>query len=131
MNRRYVWITHNGKSALEHVVVAERAIGKELPSGAEVHHVDGNGLNNDPSNLVICPSKDYHKLLHVRQRALEASGNPESRKCHFCKKWDVPSQMRLIVLNGSPERYEHGECQRRYQRDRFAKLKLKVASVAA
>jgi CRISPR/Cas system-associated exonuclease Cas4 (RecB family) len=48
-----------------HVAVAEAALGKKLPKGAVVHHVDLNPLNNDASNLVVCPSQSYHLLLHA------------------------------------------------------------------
>lgn len=48
--------------------LAELALGKNLPKGACVHHVDGNPLNNESSNLVICPSHAYHMLLHKRLR---------------------------------------------------------------
>jgi len=48
--------------------IAEQALGKPLPKGALVHHADGNALNNDPENLVICPDNAYHNLLHKRLR---------------------------------------------------------------
>lgn len=52
-----------------HVLVAERALGKHLPKGAIVHHVDGDTRNNTPSNLVICQNQAYHCLLHKLARA--------------------------------------------------------------
>lgn len=84
----------NHERTYEHVTVAERVLGKPLPPGAIVHHVDGNPANNAPSNLVICPDQAYHLLLHVRQRAIEACGNPNYRKCMVCKRWDDPKNMK-------------------------------------
>lgn len=73
----------------KHVEVAERALGKPLPVGAEVHHVDGIKRNNDPRNLVICQDTAYHRLLHIRAEVLKAGGNPNlqrlCRKCGQCK----------------------------------------------
>ena len=125
MQPRYNWITHEGKSALEHVVIASRALGKPLPKGAQIHHVDEDGHNNANANLVICPSKDYHKLLHVRMRALAATGNANWLKCHFCQQWDDPTTMRMIYLYGKEERMEHAECQMEYQRKQYHARKRK------
>jgi hypothetical protein len=71
---------------LDHVLVAEAALGKALPAGAEVHHVDENTLNNAGRNLVICQDRAYHKLLHARTRIVKAGGNPNTeRVCSRCK----------------------------------------------
>jgi hypothetical protein len=78
----------NGITRLEHRVIAERALGHALPPKSVVHHVDGNRLNNSPSNLVICPDESYHNLLHRRQKALDACGNAEYKQCRYCKEYD-------------------------------------------
>lgn len=71
---------------VEHVLIAEAALGKRLPIGSEVHHVDENTLNNASSNLVICQDKAYHKLLHVRARVVRAGGDPNTeRVCSTCR----------------------------------------------
>lgn len=76
----------NGVSKLVHVIVAEAALGKSLPQGAVIHHVDGNNQNNSPSNLVICQDQAYHMLLHARQRVYDAGGDPNTQKiCTACK----------------------------------------------
>mgnify|MGYP003344484224 CR=1 FL=1 len=74
-------------SGYVHVEIATRALKRELPEGAEVHHVDGNKLNNEPSNLVICHDSAYHALLHVRTRIVRAGGNPNTHAlCSTCKE---------------------------------------------
>ena len=74
----------DGVKKFEHVRIAESALGKELPAGAVVHHVDGSRDNNSNDNLVVCPDRAYHNLLHARMDAVNASGNPDFRKCRWC-----------------------------------------------
>jgi hypothetical protein len=73
-----------------HVVIAERALGKPLPAGAQVHHVDGDRYNNNPTNLVVCQDQSYHWLLHRRRAALIATGDPNKVRCWHCQAWDDP-----------------------------------------
>ena len=47
----------------EHRLIWEQANGRELLSGEDVHHIDNNKDNNDPSNLVAI-SKGLHTFLH-------------------------------------------------------------------
>lgn len=82
------------KHQLEHIIVAEKALGRKLPKGAEVHHVDENRLNNVGSNLVICPDIAYHKLLHRRTNAINAGCPPHWRKCMLCGEYGDPETMK-------------------------------------
>lgn len=67
-----------------HRVRAERALGKPLPDGAEVHHLDGT--KNADAPLVICQDVAYHRLLHMRERLLRRGGNPNTEKwCSDCR----------------------------------------------
>ena len=76
----------HGSSLPEHMLIAERALGKPLPPKAQIHHADENPRNNTPSNLVICQDRTYHKLLHFRARIVRAGGNPDTEKiCSTCK----------------------------------------------
>jgi hypothetical protein len=110
----YLRIKVDGKRRLEHLVIAEKALGRPLPPGVEVHHVDKDGANNAGSNLVICTAA-YHKLLHQRMRAQEACGNPNWRKCMYCNTFDDPANLLARGLSMA-----HRDCYNEYQRDRRA-----------
>ncbi len=51
-----------------HRMIAERALGRPLPKGAEVHHWNMDKTNNRNLNLVICQDTAYHNLLHARMK---------------------------------------------------------------
>ena len=85
---------------LEHIVIAEKALGKYLPAGAEVHHVDSVRDNNANTNLVICQDSKYHRLLHTRKRVYEAGGNPNTDLwCSRCQR-PRPSALFRIRVSG-------------------------------
>ena len=82
----YRKVTIYGRRVNLHQAVAERALGRRLPKGAQVHHVDENPRNNANTNLVICQDMAYHKLLHMRANVLRAGGNPNTDLfCHKCR----------------------------------------------
>lgn len=62
--------SHNRKA--EHRLVMEEHLGRELSSNEIVHHIDGNKLNNDISNLVLT-TRSQHIEEH-RQDLLIAKG---------------------------------------------------------
>jgi hypothetical protein len=70
MNNGYLKLYIDGRQVLAHTYIAEKALGRRLPKGACMHHIDGNRLNNDPHNLVLCPSREYHDLIHKRSKRL-------------------------------------------------------------
>ena len=92
---------------LEHVLVAERALGHALPTGAEVHHVNGCPTDNRPSNLVICPDHAYHMVIHRRARALAACGHAGWYRCRYCRRWDDP---RSLSVAARPSHSYHPIC---------------------
>jgi hypothetical protein len=49
------------KRVFEHILVAEQKIGRPLVKGEEVHHVDLDKQNNDPSNLMVVSASEHQK----------------------------------------------------------------------
>lgn len=107
----------------EYVLIAEKALGKSLVVGQEVHHVDNNKINNKNNNLVICENQKYHGLLHVRTKALKKSGNANNMKCEYCKKWD--DLKNLFQRNKKRNGYAHKQCATNYAKERWIKIKNK------
>jgi len=59
------WVYNTSKKV--HTAIAEKVLGRRLMSNECVHHIDGNGLNNLHSNLLIC-TRSLHTGLHNRMK---------------------------------------------------------------
>lgn len=107
----YVAVAKDGKKKQAHVLIVESILGHALPPGAVVHHVNEVKTDNTPTNLVVCPSNAYHKLLHQRMDSLKACGNASHRKCPFCKQYSAPESM---THNKSSRYFYHAACKTSY-----------------
>ena len=52
----------------EHIIIAEKLLGKSLPPQACIHHY---GKTDDNFKIVICQDHSYHMLLHGRERVMQ------------------------------------------------------------
>lgn len=70
---------------LEHIEIAEAALGRHLEVAHPVHHHNEIRSDNSNGNLVICEDKSYHHILHSRMRILAMGGDPDLHKwCPRC-----------------------------------------------
>lgn len=92
-----------GNHVLEHILIAEKALGKPLPSKSVVHHYSSE-------QLIICQDQAYHMLLHRRTKALNSCGYASWRKCRCCKQYDAPEK--LHILPSGPA--YHSDCQKKH-----------------
>lgn len=53
--------TNNG-AVFEHILIAEKKIGRYLAKGEIVHHIDGDKTNNSPDNLLVCTRSEHVKI---------------------------------------------------------------------
>jgi hypothetical protein len=118
--RGHFLITRNEKQVGEHVLIAERALGRPLPKAAVVHHSNENGLDNRNSNLVICENQGYHNIIHGRLNAFKATGDPHKKPCRVCHQYDD----RVNLTKNGTSHY-HKSCNTEYYRIRRA-LTLEV-----
>ena len=54
----------NHKYKREHILVMEQYLGRTLLSSEEIHHLDGNGLNNNLDNLLLVTKSEHLKIEH-------------------------------------------------------------------
>ncbi len=115
-------ISHNGYRIFgeggvdqrEHVMIVERILGRKLPPGVEIHHHNEDPSDNRPGNLVVCQDRAYHMLLHRSMRAKKACGNPNWRRCAYCKQYSDPKLMKFLNTGMA----YHSDCRAQYRKRR-------------
>jgi len=66
------WATRiKGSTILIHRLIAEIILGRKLHPDEQVHHLDGNGLNNHPDNLEVMFASEHGRLSGERRRKTE------------------------------------------------------------
>jgi hypothetical protein len=115
----YLRLQHGGNMKNQHVVVAERALGRPLKAPEQVHHVKEIKTDNRPENLVLCQDLAYHKLLHQRADAFKACGHFDWLRCPYCKTHDDPANLRVYTARRSGRAAYHRACNSRYLRERY------------
>lgn len=48
----------------EHILVAEKKIGRPISRAEPIHHIDFDPLNNHPDNLYVCRDNKEHMDIH-------------------------------------------------------------------
>ena len=115
-------VQRDGTCRSIHRIVVERALGRDLKTEEEVHHVNENRLDFSSKNLVICDGREYHLLLHTRTAALKAPGDANSRCGKICKEWDSIDSDNLYI-DPTGKTVFHKSC-RRLKRKSKRNIKL-------
>jgi len=103
----------------EHVLVAERAVGRFLPLPIVVHHHNETKGDNRNSNLAILPDDSYHHSLHRRRRVQLAGGDPwHDRLCCRCRR---PRPESEFYCPGGRHSRLCKSCNREYQREHYGR----------
>lgn len=55
----------------EHIVVAEKILGRNLKEGEVVHHINQKRTDNSPKNLMVFKTKEDHSRFHKTGKAIK------------------------------------------------------------
>lgn len=108
-----VQYTRTGNGIYYHTIVVEKNLGKQLPEGALVHHINYNKSDNRIHNLLICKNSFHHGEIHRQTDAFKACGNASWLRCVHCKKYDSPK----TIYTDNASRYYHKNCSSKYARE--------------
>lgn len=75
---RHPYVKRGGRH--EHRVVMENLLGRPLTSDDVVHHLDNNGKNNDPSNLLLT-TRFEHPKFHLEEMRIGRLKAKHERNC--------------------------------------------------
>lgn len=90
---------------LEHIIVAERKIGRALLPGEEVHHENACRTDNRPENLIVKASRSDHALAHRKRDDLRLPDEPNPLVACLC---GCGAEFPRFDGAGRPRRYLSG-----------------------
>ena len=78
---RYRYIKIDGRKVAEHRYVMEQVLGRPLSPDEQVHHRNGDRLDNRPDNLEVVTAAE-HGLRHTK--------HPTTKRCVICREEFTP-----------------------------------------
>lgn len=93
----------------EHILVAEKKLGRDLNSHEVVHHIDGDKLNNAPDNLEVFANNSEH-ISHHWKSASRKYTLQDGRKLSVAEMASLSGQpydrvyQRITKLGWEPDR---------------------------
>ena len=73
----------HGINRKQHRMIMEKILGRKLFPNENVHHIDGNRFNNDPSNLIVLSHRD-HRAVHIQDLRQAMSTYDYKKFNHVC-----------------------------------------------
>jgi len=92
---------YSNGTVYEHILVAEKMLGRPILPEEEVHHIDHCKTNNEEYNLMVFESEASHAAFH---NGYEAELNPDGS--YRCYKYDKDGNKRYFPK----ERYSKNYC---------------------
>lgn len=104
----------------EHVLVAEKKLGRLLKDGEVVHHIDENKSNNDPENLLIFASLSDHtafhnsksKLYYIDDEGVAHCTVTKNKFCLECGAEVYPGSLHCVKCSIILRRKRERKCER-------------------
>ncbi len=92
--KTYCYIIGGGRKIPEHRFVMEQYLNRPLNRGEEVHHINGNTLDNRPENLYVIDKKNHSRLhfqLFMKIQKLEQENKRLKTKLISLSSLPLPS----------------------------------------
>ena len=78
----------------KHRLVMQKYLGRKLIKGEVVHHINGNGLDNNLNNLMLFPTQKAHTEFHYEEGGSGLIAGTNKKKlihgklqCNTCNKF--------------------------------------------